>query len=131
MIRVKLAAASAALSLLAPACGNSEATDVTLYLKRDIGASAPPGQIAPVLAPAIRMVDSKEPTPARVLALLQQGPTKAEDDEGFLPTIPSSVHILGVQVSDRTATVDFGGQRANRLLHPRSDGLLANSAAGN
>ena len=105
MIRIGLVTA---LSLLAAACGSAP-HEITLYLKRDIGSSVPPGQIAPVLAPTVRRVDSQPPSPARVLALLQQGPTSDEADDGFLPTIPSSVHILGVRVSDGTATVNFGG----------------------
>ena len=98
---------------MSPACSLPHAVsaphEITLYLKRDIGSSVPPGQIAPVLAPTVRRVDSQPPSPARVLALLQQGPTSDEADDGFLPTIPSSVHILGVRVSDGTATVNFGG----------------------
>jgi hypothetical protein len=109
MIRIGLVTTVAALSLLAAACASSPSNEITLYLKRDIGSSAPPGQIVPVLAPAVRRVDSQQPSPARVLAVLQQGPTSDEADEGFLPTIPSSVHILGVQVSNGTATVNFGG----------------------
>ena len=109
MIRVGLVTTIATLSLLAAACGSSEPNEITLYLKRDIGSSAPPGQIAPVLAPTVRRVASKSPSPAHALALLQEGPTKTEEDEGFLPTVPSSVDILGVQVDDGTATVDFGG----------------------
>jgi Sporulation and spore germination len=110
MIRIGLAAlAIAVLGSFAAACGSDEQSDLTLYLKHDVGTAAPPGQAAPVLAPVRRLVGGRSRTPAEVLALLRRGPTSDELNEGFLPTIPDSVRILNVSESDGTVTVDFAG----------------------
>jgi hypothetical protein len=91
------------------ACAPNEQSDLTLYLKREIGNPAPPGQVAPVLTPVHRSVDDGSRTPAEVLALLRRGPTSEELGDGFLPTIPDSVRILKVSESDNTVTVDLAG----------------------
>ena len=101
--------AIAVLSLVVAACGSGEQSEATLFLKRDLGNAAPPGQVTPVLAPVLRPVETTSLTPAEVLALLRRGPTSSEADEGYLPTIPDSVRVVGVSESDGTVTVDFGG----------------------
>jgi hypothetical protein len=97
------------LALFTAACGAGERSGVTVFLKRDLGNAAPPGQVAPVLAPVLRPLDEGSRTPAEVLALLDRGPTSGEVDEGFLPTIPDSVRIESVSESNGTVTVEFAG----------------------
>jgi hypothetical protein len=97
------------LTLFTAACGAGERSGVTLFLKRDLGNAAPPGQVAPVLAPVLRSVDEGSRTPAEVLALLRRGPTSGEVDDGFLPTIPESVRIESVSESSGTVSVEFAG----------------------
>jgi Sporulation and spore germination len=110
MIRIGLATpVIVGLALFTTACGAGERSGVTVFLKRDLGNAAPPGQVAPVLAPVRRPVDDGSRTPAEVLALLRRGPTTGEVDEGFLPTVPDSVRIESVSESNGTVTVDFAG----------------------
>jgi spore germination protein GerM len=61
-----------------------------------------------VLVPVDRAA-GEPTTPDNVLRQLQTGPTDAEKQEGFAPTIPSSVRVVSVHVADGTATVNFGG----------------------
>lgn len=110
MIRSSLGLlAVAGLALFTVACGADERSGVTVFLKRDLGSAAPPGQVAPVLAPVLRFLDEGSDTGSEVLALLRRGPTSGEVDEGFLPTIPDSVRVEGVSESNGTVTVDFAG----------------------
>ena len=57
----------------------------------------------------LRPVDEGSRTPAEVLALLRDGPTSGELDDGFLHTIPDSVRIESVSESNGTVTVEFVG----------------------
>jgi hypothetical protein len=110
MIRIGLAAlVIVGLAFFTAACGAGERSGVTVFLKRDLSNAAPPGQVAPVLAPVLRHVNEGSRTPAEVLALLRRGPTTGEVDEGFLPTIPDSVRIESVSEPNGTVTVDFAG----------------------
>jgi spore germination protein GerM len=103
-LAVTLALAFAAV--LVTACGGGERETLTVYLKRDVETS---GHVMHVLAPVVRTVPQKEQTPGRVLTELLQGPTTAEAEEGFAPTLGSSIKVRDVYVSDGIATVNFGG----------------------
>ena len=104
-LTVTLALALAAV--LVTACGGGERETMTVYLKRDLETS---GHVMNVLAPAVRTVPQNEQTPGRVLTELLRGPTTAEGEEGFAPTVGSSVKVRDVSVSDGVATVNFGGR---------------------
>ena len=56
--------AARAVGLLA-SCAGGPSPSITIYLKRDLGPSGPPDQIAPVLAPAKRLVEQGVPCPMR------------------------------------------------------------------
>jgi spore germination protein GerM len=91
--------------------GDAERTTLTVYFKRDLASAGPPGQVAPVLAPAEREIASERPSAARVLTELQQGPTEEEVETGFIPTFPGSrTHVADVGVRRGTAVVDLAGE---------------------
>ena len=101
-------AASLLLTLAAVlncACGGGEQATTTVYLKRNVETSR---HVIHVLAPVVRTVPQDEQTPQRVLAELLRGPTSAEAEEGFVPTLRSSIEVPDVHVSDGLATVNFG-----------------------
>jgi hypothetical protein len=59
--------AARAVGLLA-SCAGGPNPSITIYLKRDLGPSGPPDQIAPVLAPAKRLVERGASLPDEVVA---------------------------------------------------------------
>jgi len=93
------------LAVLNCACGGGEQATTTVYLKRNVETSR---HVIHGLAPVVRTVPQNEQTPQRVLAELLRGPTSAEAEEGFVPTLRSSIEVLDVHVSDGLATVNFG-----------------------
>jgi spore germination protein GerM len=94
-------------ALLAGGCGDANQPTATLYLKRNIETSQP-GPVFHVLAPVVRAVPENEDAPTRVLEELLRGPTAAEAEDGFVPTLGQSIEVLGVRVSNGVATVNFG-----------------------
>ena len=59
--------AARAVGLLA-SCAGGPSPSITIHLKRDLGPSGPPDQIAPVLAPAKRLVEQGASIPDEVVA---------------------------------------------------------------
>jgi spore germination protein GerM len=94
-------------ALLAAGCGDANQSTATLYLKRNIETSQT-GHVIHVLAPVVRAVPENKRAPTRVLEELLQGPTAAEEEDGFVPTLGRSIEVLGVHVSSGVATVNFG-----------------------
>jgi hypothetical protein len=94
-------------ALLAAGCGDANQSTATLYLKRNIETSQT-GHVIHVLAPVVRAVPENKRAPTRVLEELLQGPTAAEAEDGFVPTLGRSIEVLGVHVSSGVATVNFG-----------------------
>ncbi len=92
---------------LVAACGGADQPTATLYFKRNVEA-LPSGQVRRVLAPIVRVVPENDQAAARILAELFRGPTAAEREEGFAPTLRSSIRVQGIHVSERVATVNFG-----------------------
>lgn len=58
------------------------------------------------LVPRERSAPETEPLVAAMEALLE-GPTTAESEAGIFTTIPPGARLLGLEVKDRVATVDF------------------------
>ena len=59
--------AARAVGLLA-SCAGGPSPSIKIHLKRDLGPSGPPDQIAPVLAPAKRLVEQGASLPDEVVA---------------------------------------------------------------
>jgi spore germination protein GerM len=91
----------------AAGCGDANQPTATLYLKRNIETSQT-GRVIHVLAPVVRAVPESEHAPTRVLEELLRGPTAAEAEDGFVPTLGRSIEVLGVHVQNGVATVNFG-----------------------
>lgn len=110
MIHRRVAASLLVLTLaafLAAGCGDANQPTATLYLKRNIETSQT-GRVIHVLAPVVRAVPENEDAPTRVLEKLLRGPTAAEAEDGFVPTLGHLIEVLGVHVSNGVATVNFG-----------------------
>jgi hypothetical protein len=79
-------------AFLTGGCGDANQPTATLYLKRNIETSQT-GHVIHVLAPVVRAVPENEDAPTRVLEELLRGPTAAEVEDGFVPTLGHSIEV--------------------------------------